>query len=41
MKTLIEVHQEANYFVAIDLLTNGADQGLFGARGPAKLKERS
>jgi len=28
MKTLIEVHREGNYFVAIDLLTNGADQGL-------------
>ena len=27
-KTLIEVHQEGNYFVAIDLLTNVADQGL-------------
>jgi hypothetical protein len=28
MKTLIEVHQEGKYFVAIDLLTNVADQGL-------------
>ena len=28
MKTLIEVHREGNYFVAIDLLTNVADQGL-------------
>jgi len=27
MKTLIEVHQEGKYFVAIDLLTNVADQG--------------
>jgi len=27
MKTLIEVHREGNYFVAIDLLTNVADQG--------------
>ena len=26
MKTLIEVHQEGKYFVAIDLLTNFADQ---------------
>jgi len=40
MKTLIEVHQEGNYFVTIDLLTNGADQGLFGTRGPAKLKRK-
>lgn len=28
MKTLIEVHQEGRYFVAVDLLTNVADQGL-------------
>jgi len=28
MKTLIEVHQEGKYFVAIDLLTHVADQGL-------------
>jgi len=28
MKTLIEVHQEGKYFVAIDLLTNVADQDL-------------
>ena len=28
MKTLIEVHQEGKYFVAIDLFTNVADQGL-------------
>ena len=28
MKTLIEVHREGKYFVAIDLLTNVADQGL-------------
>jgi hypothetical protein len=40
MKTLIEVHQEGKYFVAIDLLTNVADQGLFGTTGPAKLKRK-
>jgi hypothetical protein len=28
MKTLIEVHREGNYFVADDLLTNVADEGL-------------
>jgi len=28
MKTLIEVHKEGKYFVAVDLLTNVADQGL-------------
>jgi predicted RNase H-like HicB family nuclease len=27
MKTLFEVHREGKYFVAIDLLTNVADQG--------------
>lgn len=26
MKTLIEVHKEGKYFVAVDLLTNVADQ---------------
>lgn len=28
MKTLIEVHKEGKYFVAVDLLTNVADQRL-------------
>jgi predicted RNase H-like HicB family nuclease len=28
MKTLVEVHKEGKYFVAVDLLTNVADQGL-------------
>jgi len=28
MKTLIEVHREGKYFVAVDLLTNIADQDL-------------
>ncbi len=27
MKTLIEVHKEGKFFVAVDLLTNVADQG--------------
>jgi predicted RNase H-like HicB family nuclease len=27
MKTLIEVHREGKYFVAVDLLTDVADQG--------------
>jgi predicted RNase H-like HicB family nuclease len=27
MKTLIEVHRKGNYFVAVDLFTNVADQG--------------
>jgi predicted RNase H-like HicB family nuclease len=28
VKTRIEVHKEGNYFVAVDLLKNVADQGL-------------
>jgi predicted RNase H-like HicB family nuclease len=28
MKTLVEIHKEGNYVVAIDLLSNVADQGL-------------
>lgn len=28
MKTLIDIHKEGRYFVAVDLLTNVADQGL-------------
>jgi predicted RNase H-like HicB family nuclease len=28
MKTLIDVHKEGKYFVATDLLSNVADQGL-------------
>lgn len=28
MKTIIEVHKEGKYFVAVDLLSNVADQGL-------------
>jgi predicted RNase H-like HicB family nuclease len=38
MKTLIEVHREGKYFVAIDLLTNVADQGLSEAEAVQNLK---
>jgi predicted RNase H-like HicB family nuclease len=41
MKTLIEVPQEGNYFVAIDLLTNGADQGHTEQEATQNQKERS
>ena len=27
MKTLFEIRKEGNFFVAVDLLVNGADQG--------------
>jgi len=39
MKTLIEVHQEGKYFVAIDLLTNVADQGLTEQEALQNLKK--
>ena len=39
MKTLIEVHREGNYFVAIDLLTNVADQGLTEQEALKNLKK--
>ena len=39
MKTLIEVHKEGKYFVAVDLLTNVADQGLSEKEAVQNLKE--
>ncbi len=39
MKTLIEVHREGKYFVAIDLLTNVADQGLTEQEALQNLKK--
>ncbi len=39
MKTLIEVHREGKYFVAIDLLTNVADQGLTEKEALQNLKK--
>lgn len=38
-KTLIEVHKEGKYFVAVDLLTNVADQGLSEKEAVQNLKE--
>jgi predicted RNase H-like HicB family nuclease len=39
MKTLIEVHKEGNYFVAVDLLTNVADQGTSEEEAVRNLKK--
>jgi predicted RNase H-like HicB family nuclease len=39
MKTLIEVHREGKYFVAVDLLTNVADQGLSEEAAVQNLKK--
>ncbi|MEI6293754.1 MAG: hypothetical protein WCP36_08720, partial [Methanomicrobiales archaeon] len=39
MKTLIEVHQEGKYFVAVDLLTNVADQGVSEEEAVSNLKK--
>lgn len=38
MKTLIQIHKEGKYFVAIDLITNVADQGLTEEEAVANLK---
>jgi predicted RNase H-like HicB family nuclease len=39
MKTLIEVHKEGKYFVAVDLLTNVADPGSSEAEAVQHLKK--
>ena len=39
MKTIIQVHNEGKYFVAIDLITNVADQGLTEEEAIANLQE--
>jgi predicted RNase H-like HicB family nuclease len=39
MKTLIEVHREGKYFVAVDFLTNVADQGLSEEEAMQNLKK--
>jgi len=38
MKTLIQIHKEGKYFVAIDLITNVADQGLTESEAVSNLK---
>ncbi len=39
MKTIIKVHREGRYFVAVDLLTNVADQGLSEEEAMQNLKK--
>jgi predicted RNase H-like HicB family nuclease len=39
MKTLIQIHKEGKYFVAIDLITNVADQGLTESDAVSNLKK--
>ncbi len=39
MKTIIQVHKEGKYFVAVDLITDVADQGLTEEEAIANLKK--
>ena len=39
MKTLIQIHKEGKYFVAIDLITNVADQGFTEDEAISNLKK--
>ena len=39
MKTIIQIHKEGKYFVASDLITNVADQGLTEEEALANLKK--
>jgi len=39
MKTLIQIHKEGKFFVAVDLITNVADQGLSEEEALANLKK--
>jgi predicted RNase H-like HicB family nuclease len=39
MKTLIQIHNEGKYFVAIDSITNIADQGLTESEAVSNLKK--
>ncbi len=39
MKTLIQIHKEGKYFVATDLITNVADQGLTESEAISNLKK--
>lgn len=38
MKTIIQIHKEGKYFVAVDLITNVADQGLTEKEAVSNLK---
>jgi predicted RNase H-like HicB family nuclease len=39
MKTLIQIHKEGKFFVAVDLITNVADQGFSEEEALANLKK--
>lgn len=39
MKTIIQIHKEGKYFVAVDIITNVADQGLTEDEAIANLKK--
>ena len=39
MRTIIQIHKEDKYFVAVDLVTNVADQGLTEEEAVANLKK--
>ena len=39
MKTIIQIHKEGKYFIAVDLITNVADQGLTEDKAIANLKK--
>jgi len=39
MKTLIQIHNERKYFIAIDSITNVADQGLTESEAVSNLKK--
>ncbi len=39
MKTIIQIHKEGKYFVAVDLITNVADQGLTEEEAVVNLKK--
>jgi predicted RNase H-like HicB family nuclease len=39
MKTIIQIHKEGKYFVAVDLITNVADQGLTEEEAVTNLKK--
>ncbi len=39
MKTLIQIHKEGKYFVAVELITNVADQGFTEEEALANLKK--
>lgn len=39
MKTLVQIHREGKFFVAVDLITNVADQGLTEDEAVSNLKK--